>query len=459
MKKENLLAVLCLLCSVVLGRAAVNTFGIRADNQRYVVARGGALDSFVGEITFVGGIRDISLRQSAFALLSTKPRPGSAFVNQKINLLEGTDKVGEVFFLGANADKGVAVFTPPQMLKKGGSLTFTVKGDLAQQDANNWEQRGIDIVLAFDGHPAGLEGTYAVDEETGQNIFSTVPIYTVLGETRIFRNVPEFRMIGRSTNPFVGSHISTVAVKNPDQTQDIAMKKLSYKVAMFGVKDATFMVSGDSIVANIVPVRATNGVISVLFDSNSEAKRVSASAERRYALFPVSLEYDPAVPVNLRFIYADILPDTGVPYRGVMGTVAEIESGRENQNNIIWSPFSGITSPRMNAETEGIPDWTNSYGLPGLPFVASWNIPQLAGLTVFKDDGGHAQFVTVVVRGGGGGGGFIPPYYIEASTDIMHWTAAQQIGGAGGGSSGGSWVATHMYEVDGLKRFFRLINQ
>lgn len=458
MKIKNVFATLYLLGTVVWTHAAVNTFGIRADNQRYVVARAGTLDSFVGEVTFVGGIRDMSLRQSAFALLSTKPRPGSAFVGQKASLFAGTVKVGEVFFLGANADKGVAQFIPAQLLKKGATRTFACKADLAQQDANNWEHRGIDVTLAFDGHPIGLEGTYAVDVETAENIHHPFPTYTVLGETRVFRNVPEFRVVGRSTLLIPGNHILSIAVKNPDQTQDMAIKKLSYKVAMYGIKNASFMVSGDAIVANIAPVRATNGVISVLFDSNSEAKRVPASGERHYALFPVEVEYDSAVPFGPRFIYADILPDTGVPYRGVMGTVAEIESGRENQNNIIWCPFSGITSPRINVATEEIADWTNSYGMPGLPFVASWNIPQLAGISAFQTKSGVPEFITLVVRGGGGD--FFPPYRIETSGDLVNWTTEEPISGSGGGISNGNWAATHNYQADGnRKKFFRLINQ
>lgn len=462
MKTMNLLAALCLVCIGTAHTASTDSFRIESPaDPQYTVASGGTIGIRIGTITFIGSaVRDMELKQAAFAILSTRPRPASALVNQKLDLFDGelSVKVGEIFFLNETADKGIGVFNPPQLLKKNGRRTFTLRGDSVQQNASNWEQRGIDLTLAYDATRTGLDGSYAVDVATGENIPGPEGGLYVLGESRIFRTVPEFRVVSSSTAAFVGLHVLTIGVKNPDVAHDIAVKKLTYRITTSGVKNARFVVYAGGNRANFEPVAATNGIVEVRFDAHSPAKIVPAGSELQYALVLGSLEADMNLPFNLQYLLAELLPDTGgVPIGGVMGTVAQVEAGPANRNNIIWSPFTK-SAARPTAESEEEPDWTNSYGLPGLPFVRSWNIPQLAGITVTRNDEGLPKFIKIFVRGAGS---FVPPYRIESSTDLVNWRKPENaLGGAGGATSSGYWASTYDYQVTkGGLQFFRLINE
>ncbi len=64
-----------------------------------------------------------------------------------------------------------------------------------------------------------------------------------------------------------------------------------------------------------------------------------------------------------------LLADTSYPLfvdNTLMGTVAGVEAGSANVDNIVWSPFS-TTTPEATSATQSNLDWTNGYGLPGFP--------------------------------------------------------------------------------------------
>ena len=106
------------------------------------------------------------------------------------------------------------------------------------------------------------------------------------------------------------------------------------------------------------------GVLEVTAGATSQAKIVPANGSKTYVLRAATAVDTASVSETLNIA---LLADTSYPsLAGLMGTVATVEAGSANTDNIIWSPFS-TTTPVADSATESNLDWTNGYGLPGFP--------------------------------------------------------------------------------------------
>ena len=344
--------------------ATSGSYTVTADSSLlYGTAQAGTTGVTLAKFRFTAGSTEtIDLKQIALQLGNTASSSPADLVNERVTLWNGATQIGSAQFGGSNADNATStLLSPAPRIAFGESVVITIKGDLTAQNVNEGTP-GAFISVTYDGSNNGVNGNYA----TGLDSQSTVSGGTATDVTseglRIYRTVPTFAVTSNGGTLTAGADLYKFTVTNPG-SRDVVMKKFSFSIATTSGAVSGFTLYGDGVAFNTSD-DAPLGVLEVTAGATSQAKIVPANGSKTYVLRAATAVDTASVSETLNIA---LLADTSYPsLAGLMGTVATVEAGSANTDNIIWSPFS-TTTPVADSATESNLDWTNGYGLPGFP--------------------------------------------------------------------------------------------
>lgn len=291
-----------------------------------------------------------------------------------VRLYDGATHVGTGVFLGGNRQTTIILFGEV-IIPKDGSKTLVVRGHLSAIGTSDPGTQGALIQVDYDDDAP--MGTRSIGQASGAFINATGPDTAVAG-VRMFNSLPTFTKLSVPTNNLVngGGNIFYRFSITADSAGDIGIYKLTFQVATSGVRIsvANIYAYTDSGFSTPVPGVRVDGAlrqsdidglqnvtdVNVVVQNGSgvnTALQIPPGTTRYFEIRGVVILEDtnPAVLTSLR-------GDAAYPsLPTLMGTASDVDNGIHD--DFIWSPNATTTSSLNHR------DWTNGYGVLGLPFV------------------------------------------------------------------------------------------
>ena len=337
-------------------------------------------------LKFTATNEDVDVKQLTLALSDPEFNSPDNLVNQEVTLWDGATRVGTAFF--ASGDRATSSALVGFRVPKGGSKVLTVKGRIAGIGVSDAMVRSGEFPkVDYDGGK-GLTATYGIGVYSGQTVYPTGGATKSTG-VRIMKSYPTVKKVPLTPVEQIlvsGDHRTLYKFMiYANSSGDIAQQLFRFKVTSypyinidnFGLyvfKDPAFSLLDTSINAdglfnagrcskgldsnNTVPIWSSNEacggtpVALVIPDGQNRWFKLVASvsslaAQGTSESLEVQMEGDAAYPV------AGMQRIDGIGINDI-------------NNDFIWSPMSnGKVEWGTLSKLEG--DWTNGYGVPGLP--------------------------------------------------------------------------------------------
>lgn len=350
------------------------TVSADASSPSYTVVAAGSTNVTVGVLKFRAANQAINLERVGLTLTNSASSSASDLI--QVSLWDGSNKVGTATFVGSNT-VATSTLTSVVNLPKDTDKTLTVKADFAQIGSSQPGTQGH--LIAVDSNATtdstGTRGT-GVDSGTAINATGS----TAFAGTRLFKSYPtlaldtlsgsgvsdgrlmRFKVTASSNGP-VGLYKFTVNLATTSATVT--------NVNIFGYSDSSYSqgVSGVSTggqlsAANVAP--GTSGLVEVIAQtSDSTATTVQVpSGETRYfevrgTVTGTETTYSVTATLAGDSAFPGSQVTTGLGGTGFMASTTGIDT--DTNDDFIWSPNATTTSGTT------ADDWTNGYGLAGLP--------------------------------------------------------------------------------------------
>lgn len=333
-------------CTATSTTAMLNV-SLDASSPAYALVAAGTKDVPLAAYRFTATGQSVTLQKVRLALASG-PTPQAVPADlEKVTLWNGTTKVGEGSFLG-NSYGTVITLTQSVFIQAGTSLVLTIKGDIALI--------GIAEPVSVSGHLVQVGVDTGFSDTTGQSL---------TGTTVIAAGVPGFPAGVRimKSFPIVSSDN---ALLSPTGLLDGRLFRFKVSAdsrgpVSLGRYYATLGISGVSV---------TNVKLHAYSDSNysipnsgtaSDGSIPTYGALGNIFLQPVQIPAGATRYFELR----GQVSGSGSVSTTVRGDTSPSGTGsfamQTDTGYFIWSPNSTTTS------TFATNDWTNGYGVPGLP--------------------------------------------------------------------------------------------
>ena len=318
-------------------------------------------------------------------------------------------------------------------IPKGKSKTLTIKADLRDHDSTylshpgkvgvtsgTENEPGQFIQIRYDGDNNGLNGNYARGAGSGATINGSSADASPEG-VRIFANYPMIEACGMGLTCQATLNTGTVySVKVTAVNEDIAIGRMSFDILTNFTDDAarTFKLLGPNGFVNNTAVATTTKSrgadtapegsdasvgaagrrLTIDFDdaSTNIDRFITAGGSKTYHLqiqsLPV-LSVTNTESMNIRLLadtayatssdmggplyprvdcYTRVAGTSAAPTCGISGNLAgDTGYAASGTDRFIWSPNSTSSPTEPFAEKKGRRDWTNGYGVPGYPALAS----------------------------------------------------------------------------------------
>ena len=345
----------------------------------YTTAQAGVNGVTLASLRFTAGSTEaVELEQIALQLGNTALSSPNDLVGQVVNIYNGITPIGTATFGGSSPDNATSTpLSPSPVIQPGESVLLTFKANLTAHNVNDGTP-GAFISVTYDGDNVGSNGNYATGVSSQATISSGTTADVTTNGLRVFRTVPSFAVTsnGGTGTLVAGSDLYSFTVTNPNDREAV-FKKFSLSVATSGSETVDindFTLYGDGVAFNNIATSTTGTETIVEFeaDTTSQAKIIPANSSKTYVVRAGTVT-NPSTVVIDSVTFA-LLADTSYPAMlstDLMGSVATVELGEANTDNIIWSPFS-TTTPVATEDTEDNLDWVNGYGLPGFPANAAF---------------------------------------------------------------------------------------
>ncbi len=350
--------------------ATAGSYTVTSDSSLlYKVSQAGTSGVELAKIRFTSGATEaIDLKQIALVLGNTASNSPADLVGQKVTLWNGSTQIGTAQFGGANPDNATStLLSPAPRITAGESVTITVKGDLSAQNINEGTP-GAFLTVNYDHGNNGLNGNYATGIDSQSTISGGTTSAVTSTGLRIFRTVPTIAVTSNGGVLSAGGDLYKFTVTNGN-SRDVVFQKFTFSIATTSGAVSGFILYGDGVAFNSSANAAGSAgseTVEALGTGTSQAQIVPANSTKTYILKATTAADTASVSETIGIA---LLADTSYPLfvdNTLMGTVAGVEAGSGNADNIVWSPFS-TTTPEATAATQSNLDWTNGYGLPGFP--------------------------------------------------------------------------------------------
>ncbi len=351
-----------------------------ASSPSYAVVSGASTGVTLGVLKLRATNEDQYLRQIRLQLSNAASSSGSNFVGNSVNLYDGTTLVGTATFNGSATIATSTLIGNGLLLPKDTDKILTVKADLSTIGTSQAGTEGALIAVNYDGDYAA--GSYTVGNASGSNITSGSSSDTAVDGVRVFRSFPTLAKASVPTNVLSnGTPALLRFTVTADAKGDVGVYKFTLKFAtsgnaqisavnIFGYTDSGYSIpvsgvtSGGQLMASNATPGATTGLADIYVQNSSavanplqipagttryfEVRGTVSGASSSGATVQTQLEGDSAYPV----MSALMGNATGVGLNPI---------DADTNNDFLWSPNATGTA------TTSANDWTNGYGLVGLP--------------------------------------------------------------------------------------------
>lgn len=349
-----------------------------SSSPSYAIAAGGSTGVTVGVLRFNGTNEDMNLKKIGLTMSNSSASSTPSDLTQ-VTLWDGATQVGTAFFSGSNR-YATTTLTTSVTIPANSFKLITVKADLADIGTGLAGDSGVLVQVDYDGESsvsAGGCSTEAQGASSGQQICSTTSSDTSFDGVRMFRAYPTFSSLNTG--------LSTTLINGSENT----LYRFSI-TASPSAGAADLGISLNELTVNLATSTATTTDLKIYaFTNSSFSSPVSGFTDGLLTgtvSTPVSgdNEYDLGsdelvIPAGTTYYFevrgtVTITATTGtsqvttrisgdsayLSLSTLMATAATADNEGTN-DDFIWSPNSTTTS-----STDHV-DWTNGYGVSGLP--------------------------------------------------------------------------------------------
>jgi hypothetical protein len=352
------------------------TVSTDSSSPSYAVAAAGTSGNVVGIYKVRASNETVNLQKIGLKLTNTASSSASSLTN--VTIWDGATQVGSAVFTGANT-VATSTFNSPVVLTKDTDKMLTIKADLSAIGSSQPGTQGH--LIAIDVNASDTTGT----EGTGSGSGSTVNLATsgssastAVSGVRVFRSFPTFAKLAVPTNTLNNGEQKLLRFSvTANSAGDIGIYKYTVRLAtttatVTGVNvraftDSSFstpvsgLTSDGSMLATALTGTAWTDsstdleVFAQTSGSASTTVQVPAGATRYFEVVGTVSGATTGASVQ-----AQVQGDAAYPaLSGFMAGALAINN--DTHDDLIWSP--NATSTSVNASN----DWTNGYGLVGLP--------------------------------------------------------------------------------------------
>ena len=345
-----------------------------AASPAYAVAAGGTSGVTLGVLRITASDEAISITQIPLQLTNTHAATASSSAADitNVTLWDGITQVGTAVFAGS-ATTSIAYLNSGFMVPKDDDAKLTLKTDLSDIGTNKAGTEGHLIAVDYDGNAATADSK-GVGADGGTSIPSTTTSDTATAGVRAFNSFPILAKDTQETTVLSDGDKSLLRFKvTADGTDDIGIYKFKFNVATTGVNATAFNVYGytnssystaiSGVGDNSAKIRATD--VASLGATTLEIVVTDSSGLTSVLEVPAGVTYYFDVRGTISgssagdSITTQLEGDTAYPSLATfMGTATAIDS--DTNDSFIWSPLATSTATTTT-------DWTNGFGLDGLP--------------------------------------------------------------------------------------------
>ena len=223
----------------------------------YRIVQAGSSEVELARFRFTAGIgEDMSLKQIALELGSTSDNSPADLMGEKVSIYNGTVKVGEAQFGGADPDKAVATLSQAITIPRGETVTVSVRGDLSTHNAISGTP-GARLTVHYDGDENGLDGNYAKGVASGITIDGPTIADVESNGIRIFRTLPQVEDVTPTNAPLMaGSDLYQVKI-TASNGRDVGIRSLAFNVSEVGATADDYQLFGPNGAVNGTAVSVT----------------------------------------------------------------------------------------------------------------------------------------------------------------------------------------------------------
>jgi hypothetical protein len=335
----------------------------------YAIAAGGSTGNVLGTIRFHATNEAVNLNRIGLKLTNTASSSASDLV--AVSLWDGVTQIGSASFNGG-ATSATSTLTSPLVLPKDTDKDITVKIDLAQVGV---AQSGTEGALISVDSNASSDTTGT--QGTGVNSGSTTNASgsTAFAGVRLFKSYPVIALGSLSSNGVTDGKLMRFTV-TANSNGGIGINQFKFTMSttsatvagvnLFGYSDSNYSqgISGftsGQIVASNTGNLTNNGAVTI---SPSSIIEVPAGQTYYFELRGTVTGSGTAYSVNTTLLGDSQYSLGFTPGTYVAGGSALMATSTvlfNSLNSMIWSPNATTSTPAINA------DWTNGFGVQGLP--------------------------------------------------------------------------------------------
>ena len=373
-----------------------------SSSPSYTIAAGGTSNVTIGVLRLNGTNEDMTLQKIGLILtgVAATSTPNDL---SSVTLWDGATQVGSAIFAGTNR-YATSTVTGSVTIPANGFKLITVKGNLADIGTGLPGDSGVLIQVDYDAESSVTAGgcsTEARGASSGQQICATTATDTSFDGVRMFRSYPIVAQVtptGFSTVLTTGTslpiHYFSVTGSASQGSADlgIGLNEITINIAT----SSPSAVSGTTTVENLDVYAYTDAAMSNpvsgftggLVYNGTDGQGNSGDNELEFSSvlqIPNGTTYYFKVVGDVTLtsgtgtfsgnLTTKLLGDAAFPIglATLMGTETAIDAETAD-DDFVWSPNSTTTSENAGVNV----DWTNGYGVQGLPASS------LSGHTLYK---------------------------------------------------------------------------
>jgi len=354
----------------------------------YALASAGTSNVVLGVLKFEATNEQVNLERVALVMTGTASSSPSDVT--RVTLWDGSTQVGEAEFVGSSI-VATSTLTSSFAIPKDGTKLMTIKGDLASIGTSQIGTQGALIKVDYDA--SATIGTQGKGASSGTTINQSSSSDTAMDGVRVFRSFPTVAKLSVPTNTLSNGDATLLRFSvTADSAGDIGLSKFTIRLStttaavtalnIYAFTDSGFstamsgLSSGGAILANNKDLGATlKNWVSSATDLNffpetsasaSTTIQVPAGETRYFEVIGTvsgaasGADVRTQLQGDAKYFEVGDLDGAGLAY-GKASTTANVEADAGSNNDFIWSGNATTSSTILHQ------DWTNGYGVSGLP--------------------------------------------------------------------------------------------
>lgn len=358
--------------------SSAGTLAVELDSSSpsYSLAAANTTGNTLSVLKFTATNEPITLQKIALQLTNTASSSRQDLA--KVTLWDGATKIGEAVFTSSN--NATSTLSTTIVIPKDGSKLVTVKGDFAAIGTSQPGTQGHLIAVDYDGtDPTGTRG---IGANSGSTINQGSSSDTASSGVRVFRSFPTFTKLSVPTNTLSNGDKSLLRFKvTADSAGDIGVSKFTVRIAtttafvteldIFAYTDSSFstvvsgvgtdggLLSTNLLVADNVDWASSATDLNVYAETSAGAStiiQVPASQSRYFEVRGTVANSAAGASISTQLQGDSNYPSLATTF---LSNTTNLDA--DTHDDFMWSPNATTTSVLLHA------DWTNGYGVSGLP--------------------------------------------------------------------------------------------